>query len=267
MKDRPGSKAEGESAPIVRVFEDAEAVAQAAADEFSRRARVRAAAGERFSVALSGGSTPKRLFRLLADEPLRREVPWPAIDFFWGDERTVPAEHPDSNFGAAYDLLLSRVDVPSENIHRIQVEQADPASAAAAYEKELRRHFRLPAGVLPRIDLVFLGMGGDGHTASLFPRSDALWEKRRLVVAAWIEKLSTHRVTLTCPVLNNAACILFLVTGAEKAGTLREVMEQAGEAAGYPARLIRPRAGQLLWYVDEAAAAGLSGFSGTESAC
>jgi 6-phosphogluconolactonase len=263
VKERPATSAEPESAPIVRVFEDADAVARAAAHEFGRRARARVDAGERFSVALSGGSTPKRLFRLLAGEPLRREVPWPAIDFFWGDERTVPPDHFDSNFGAAYDLLLSRVEVPSESVHRIPAERPDPASAAAAYEEELRRHFRLPAGVLPRIDLVLLGMGGDGHTASLFPGSDALRETRRLVVAAWIEKLSTHRVTLTCPVLNNAACILFLVTGAEKAATLREVLEAAGGPARYPAQLIRPRDGQLVWYVDEAAAAGLSGRRGT----
>jgi 6-phosphogluconolactonase len=242
----------------IRVFEDAEAVAGAAADEFLRRAVAKSGSGAPFSVALSGGSTPKRLFALLAREPYRTELPWESVHFFWGDERTVPPDHPDSNFGAAREILLSEIAVPEGNIHRIQGELEEPARAAAAYEESLRRFFQLPAAGIPRFDLAFLGMGADGHTASLFPGSEALGEARRLVVAPWVERLGAHRITLTCPVLNNASCILFLVSGAEKAERLKAVVESEGRDPLYPAQLVRPTRGELYWYVDRAAAAALA---------
>ncbi len=242
----------------IRVFEDSEAVANAAADELLRRAVAGSDSGAPFSVALSGGSTPKRLFALLADEPYRAELPWESVHFFWGDERAVPPDHPDSNFGAAREILFSKTTIPAENVHRIQGELEDPARAAAAYEESLRRFFQLPAGGIPRFDLVFLGMGADGHTASLFPGSEALGEARRLAVAPWIEKLGAHRITLTCPVFNNASCILFLVSGAEKAERLKTVVESEGRDALYPAQLVRPKKGELYWYVDRAAAAALA---------
>jgi 6-phosphogluconolactonase len=240
------------------VFEDAQSLVSAAADEFVRLARGNTAKSGQFTVALSGGSTPKRLFRTLTGEDYRSRVSWGRVHFFWGDERNVPADHPESNFGVARDLLLEPLAIPSDNVHRIRAELSDPAEAATEYEAELRRFFKLPGeGHLPRFDLVMLGMGADGHTASLFPGSAALAEEVRLVTANWVEKLKSFRLTLTCPVFNNAARILFLVADAEKAETLRDVLERPAEPPLYPAQLIRPRAGELSWYVDRAAAAFL----------
>ncbi len=243
--------------PQVRVFDDPTRVALAAAEEFARRTQRKAEAGGDFAVALSGGSTPQRLYALLAEPPYRDRVPWDRVHLFWGDERAVPPEHPDSNYGAARAALLERVPIPAGNIHRMEAENPDPQAAAAAYERTLRGFLGLSAAGLPRFDLVILGMGADGHTASLFPGSEALWERRRLVVAPWVDALGSWRLTLTCPVLKNAACIMFLVTGPEKAETLRRVLENDQAAADLPARLVAPRDGELLWLVDRAAAAGL----------
>ncbi|KPK83133.1 MAG: 6-phosphogluconolactonase [Gemmatimonas sp. SM23_52] len=238
----------------LRIFSDPEQLARGAAQEFVRRTTAGQAAERPFAVVLSGGSTPKRMFELLAGEPYRDQVLWERIHFFWGDERSVPPDHPDSNFAAANQALLSRLELSADNLHRIQAELDDPGLAAARYEDELRRFFGLAEEEMPRFDLVFLGMGADGHTASLFPGTQALDEERRLAVATWVAKLGAHRVSLTCPVFNNAACILFLVSGAEKAETLRQVLESGREPLRYPAQLIRPQNGELLWYVDEAAA-------------
>lgn len=242
----------------IRVFESADLVAEAAAGVFARAARQAVESGRPFSVALSGGSTPVRLFKLLAVEPYRDRIPWAGVHLFWGDERTVPPDHPDSNFGVADESLLSKLELPRDNVHRIRAELPDPQAAAADYEAELRRHFGLAEAELPRFDLAYLGMGADGHTASLFPGTDALDERRRLAVAQWVEKLGAHRITLTCPVFNNAACILLLVTGGEKAETLREVLEGAADPPRYPVQLVRPEGGELLWYIDEAAGRLLS---------
>lgn len=239
--------------PKLRIFDDPDELARGAAEEFAERVASKVESGECFTVALSGGSTPKRLYKLLAGEPYLGRVPWQKVHFFWGDERAVPPNHPDSNFGAAYETLLAKISVPPGNIHRIRAELGDPAEAAADYEDELRRFFRLSDGEFPRLDLVFLGMGTDGHTASLFPGSEALAEARRLVVAPWLEKLEAHRVSLTCPVFNNAACTMFLVSGEEKSETLRLVLEGPDEPAQYPAQLIRPEAGELVWYLDRSA--------------
>jgi 6-phosphogluconolactonase len=243
--------------PALRIFDDVDQVAKSAADEFARRAVARAELGLPFTVALSGGSTPRRLFELLADEPFRESVPWRKVWVFWGDERTVPPDHPDSNYGAAHRLLLANVAIPRENVHRIHGELADPNAAALAYEVDLRESFRLDEGEFPRFDLVLLGMGADGHTASLFPGTQALVEERRLAVAPWIEELDTHRVTLTCPVFNKAATVLLLVTGEDKAETLQAVLEGQPERPGYPVQLIRPESGELVWLVDRAAASRL----------
>ncbi|UCC71439.1 MAG: 6-phosphogluconolactonase [Gemmatimonadota bacterium] len=242
----------------IRIFDGPDKLAQAAAELFVGRAALAMKAGGRLDVVLSGGSTPRRLFELLAEEPYCSRVDWEAVHFFWGDERTVPPDHPDSNFGAVNEALFSKLDLAEEQIHRIRAELADPDRAAAAYEAELRRHFGLSEGEVPRFDLVFLGMGADGHTASLFPGTAALEESERSAVAVWVEKLGTHRVTLTCPVFDNAACIVFLVTGQEKAETLRDVLEGAAEMPGYPVQLIRPRNGEVLWYIDKTAGRLLS---------
>lgn len=237
----------------IQVLDDPDQIARKAAAEFVRIAVAKWELGLPFTVALSGGSTPKRLFRLLADAPYRDRVPWNRALIFWGDERTVPPDHPDSNYGAAFELLLSRVPVPEDNVHRIKGEMDDPTAAALTYEAELRDAFRLAEGEFPRFDLIFLGMGADGHTASLFPGTRALVERRRLAVASWVEKFATHRVTLTCPVFNKAACIIFLVSGGDKAETLRAVLHGEGDKPRFPAQLIRPERGELVWYVDRAA--------------
>lgn len=238
----------------IHIFDGPEQVAQAAAELFVQRATERNESGELFNVALSGGSTPNRLFATLAGDPYRDRIDWESVHFFWGDERTVPPDHADSNYGAANEALLAKVDVPAENVHRIEAELSDPEQAASRYEAELRRHFELDQGGLPRFDLAFLGMGADGHTASLFPGTRVLQQRRRLAVAVWVEKLAANRVTLTRPVFNNAACIVFLVTGREKAETLRHVVvEGTAGSPSYPAQMIRPVNGETLWYIDKAA--------------
>lgn len=241
----------------VRILDDAEALTRAAAEEFGRRVRERVEQAGFVTVALSGGSTPRGLYALLAEprEPAA-SLPWERIHLFWGDERDVPPDDPLSNFRMVRETLLSKVQVPADHVHRIRAEVGDAARAAWEYEQELRRFFGVAPGQVPPFDLVLLGMGADGHTASLFPGSDALRERERLVVAPWIEKLQARRITLTPPVLNGAACVLFLVHGADKAEALRAVLEGetfSGDDA-LPARSVRPAHGELIWLVDRAAA-------------
>jgi 6-phosphogluconolactonase len=228
--------------------------AQAAA-EFVRLANERSATAGRFAVALSGGSTPRALYSLLAGAEFQSQVPWDRVHFFWGDERCVPPDHPDSNYRMAFETLLSKAPVPEENIHRIEAELV-PEIAAARYEKAIRDFFSLADSAWPAFDLVILGLGDDGHTASLFPGSEALNERHRLVVAAYNEKLKSHRVTLTLPVLNRAANIFFLVAGASKTAILRDVLQRES-SKNLPAQQIDPPNGRLIWFVDQAAAASL----------
>jgi len=210
----------------------------------------------RFTIALSGGSTPKNLHTLLATNA-RNSLPWDRTFFFWGDERHVPPTDPDSNYRMAEETLLSKIPVAAANVFRIPAENPDAAAAAEAYEQTLRKFFALQPGQFPRFDLILLGMGPDGHTASLFPGSAALQEKSRLVVANWVEKFKTNRITLTLPVLNAAYCVAFLVSGTEKAAALRAVLEGDAPGEQYPSKLVRPTDGKLIWLVDRAAASGL----------
>jgi 6-phosphogluconolactonase len=249
--------------PRVRVLPDVRAVQRAAAEEFTARTEAAVRARGVVLLALSGGSTPRALHALLVDpaEPFRARVPWGRLHVFWGDERPVPPEHPDSNFRMAEDTLLRHVPIPAAQIHRIAGEDPHPAEAAERYARELREvfaaHGRLEAGC-PRFDLVLLGMGVDGHTGSLFPGTGVLHEATRLVVAPWVAKLGSHRITLTPPVLNAADAAVFLVTGSEKAETLRAVLEGPRQPDVYPSQVIRPRGGALIWFVDRAAAARLT---------
>jgi 6-phosphogluconolactonase len=248
--------------PTVRVLPDAAAVQRAAAEEFAARTEAAARARGAAFAALSGGSTPRGLHTLLADPtgPFRARVPWERLHVFWGDERCVPPDHRDSNYRMARETLLDHVPVPPSQVHRMAGEDPDPARAADRYARELRaafeRHGRLDGG-WPRFDLVFLGMGPDGHTASLFPGTAAVHETARPVVALWVTKLSAHRITLTPPVLNRADTVLFLVTGADKTETLAAVLEGPAQPDVLPSQVVQPATGGAIWLVDAAAGARL----------
>ncbi len=229
---------------------------QAAADEIIRAATEAVRQRNRFTIALSGGSTPKGLYTLIAANAAG--LPWEKIFFFFGDERHVPPDNPESNFRMANESLLSKVPVPGSNVFRIPAELADAALAADAYEKTLRDFFSLKPGECPRFDVILLGLGPDGHTASLFPETAALREKSRLVVANWVEKMKTWRITLTFPVLNAARLAAFLVSGTDKAAILHEVLEGKGSDEEYPCRMVKPTDGRLIWFVDRAAASELA---------
>ncbi len=227
-------------------------VAREAARRFADLAQVFITDNGRFRVALSGGSTPKAMFSILAEAPFAASLPWNAIDFFWGDERCVPPDHADSNYRMANETLLSKVGVPAENIFRIPSEDADPHRAASLYSETIRNAF---GDTSPHFDLIFLGMGADGHTASLFPGTTALSiTGEEIAVANYVEKFQTHRITLTAPVINHARNIFFLITGADKAPALNEVINGERNPSLYPSQLIAPNYGNLLWIVDEAAA-------------
>lgn len=254
----------------VRVYRDPEELALKAARLFARLADQYVIGCGRFTVALSGGSTPKAMFSVLATEPFLDTVPWTSIYFFWGDERCVPPDHPDSNYRMTSETLLSKVPVPPANVFRIPAELPDPDRAAEEYTATLTQFFlagpganrtgTAPLSNVPRFDLVFLGMGPDGHTASLFPHTAALESAEQIAVANYVEKFKTHRITLTAATINNARNVTFLAAGQDKAETLRSVLEGSHQPELYPSQLIRPRNGTLLWLVDEAAARLLGEF-------
>jgi 6-phosphogluconolactonase len=250
--------------PEIRIANTAADLFQSAAGEFTKMAEQSIRARGKFSVALSGGSTPRDLFSLLAsgaaaalpsNSSAGNALPWEKIFFFWSDERHVPPDHPDSNYRMAFQAMLSKVAVPKEHIFRIHGEEKDADTAARAYEQTLRTAFATQPGEIPRFDLILLGIGTEGHTASLFPGSPALQETKRLVVANWVEKLKAERITFTYPLLNNAACIMFLVSGAGKAEILKQILEDPGDL---PAQRVQPVDGRLLWMTDRDAAAMLS---------
>lgn len=237
----------------IRVCKDAAALASQTAEEFSRLAGECVAAQGRFTAALAGGSTPKAAFTLLASETYRSQLPWEKIHVFWGDERHVPPDHAESNYRMAHEAMLSKVEIPSANIHRI-ISEKEAQQAADAYETTLRTFFGLAGSGLPRFDLILLGMGPDGHTASLFPGTAAVHERARLVAAPWVEKLNSFRITMTPAVLCNATHVVFAAGGADKAETLRQVLHGDFQPDVYPSQVVKPTQGTLLWLVDEAAA-------------
>src|SRR6266853_6979009 len=243
----------------VELFANGMEIARRAAADVVRIAREAAAARDVFTIALSGGSTPKVLYALLAEHPsLRNSLPWDKMKVFFGDERHVGPGHPDSNFQMASDTMLSKVPLRPEQIHRIKGEYSDTAQAAAEYEEVIRREFALPPGAFPRFDLILLGMGNEGHTLSLFPGTKALREAQHIVTRNWVGKLYTERVTLTAPAASNAARVIFMVTGADKAPALKAVLEGPFEPEQLPAQLLQPKNGKLLWLVDTAAGSMLS---------
>lgn len=238
---------------MIKIYADFKLLARAAAEHFVERSNEAVAQRGLFTVALSGGSTPKVLFGLLADpkEPFRDQIPWSRIHFFWSDERHVPPDHPESNYRMANEVLLSRVPITQSNVHRVPSENPDAADAAAEYERTV---VEITGQSLPQLDLILLGLGNDGHTASIFPGSDVLHETERLVAAPWVEKLQTYRITMTLPLLNNGASVVFLVSGSEKAKIVKEIFEGPEQ---YPAQAVKPTNGELVWMLDEDAAGTL----------
>jgi len=239
------------------VCSDAEELNRRAAEQFVRLATESVAATGRFTVALSGGSTPRALYSLLAGETFQPLVPWSKVYFFWGDERCVPPDHPESNYGMARVTMLERVPVPTENVYRVPTENGNAQRVAAEYERILRIFFGFNEGQQPRFDLILLGLGEDGHTASLFPGTTAL-EETGTVTSNDIQRLETPRITLTLPAMNEAAHIVFLVSGSSKALVLKEVLEGQDQPTRFPAQSIQPVQGELLFLVDRAAASELT---------
>jgi 6-phosphogluconolactonase len=236
--------------PRITVLPDPAAVAEATADRFVAAAQAAAAERGIFRVALSGGSTPKAVYPLIAGAPRRDRADWSAVEFFWGDERAVPPDDPESNFGVAYQMLISRLPgVRPHRIHRMPADAPDLDAAALTHEAELRLAFEVSGSDPPAFDLIWLGMGPDGHTASLFPGSAALAERERWVVANWASGPQAWRMTLTYPVLNAGRDVIFVVTGADKADALRRIV--AG-GSGLPAEEVRARS--VEWIVDAEAA-------------
>jgi len=224
----------------VQIFSNTNDLARGAAELF--------VAEQPETVALSGGSTPKLMFQMLADQ-FRDDVPWDKIHFFWSDERHVPPDDPESNYRMANEALLSHVN---GIVHRIPSENPDAAAAASEYEQTL---VEVTKQTLPRLDLIFLGLGTDGHTASIFPGSEVLHETKRLVAAPYVEKVKSYRITMTLPLLNNGATVVFLVSGAEKAEIVKAVLEGENK---YPAQAVKPTEGELIWMLDKDAAAYLA---------
>ncbi len=243
------------STRTIEVLATAADLYHAAAEEFVRTARAAIGALGRFTVALSGGSTPKALYSLLASN--YSSFAWDRIFLFFGDERHVPPTAPDSNYRMVNESLLTRVAIPAGNVFRVKSENPDAAAAATDYETQLKDFFELEAGEFPRFDLILLGMGPDGHTASLFPDSAALDEHERRVVANWVAKFNTDRITFTFPMLNHAAAVMFMACGADKANIVHQVLETK-ITPPLPSQRVQPSDGTLLWLLDEAAAAKLT---------
>jgi len=240
----------------VDVVADPDALAQAAADRFVAAVAAAVNGRGRAFVALSGGSTPKRMGKLLASPAYREQVAWGRLDLFWGDERWVRLDSPESNAGEALRDFIGRAPIPLDRVHPFPTDLDTPEDAAAAYEATIRAAFGMPTGV-PRFDLIFLGMGDDGHTASLFPHTKALAVRDRLATANFVPKLDADRLTLTYPVFDAGREVLFLVSGAGKADTLRQVLQGPDDPERLPSQAIRPEPGALLWLVDRPAAADL----------
>ncbi len=242
----------------IRVFSDMATLSRALAEHVAARAMERAREGRRFSVALSGGHTPRPLYERLACEPLASRIPWPSLDLFQVDERAVPPDDPQSNYRMIRQSLLDRVALAAANFHRMEAERANLDAAAEHYEQLLAERLVPAVGHPPRFDLILLGLGPDGHTASLFPGTRALAEQTRWVVPNFVSKLNAYRMTLTYPVLNAAGEIVFMVSGEEKRDILRQALEGQRDPEQWPAQAVQPVAGHVVWFVDKAAAGGLA---------
>ena len=239
---------------MIRTYKNLEAVSRAAAEIFVEKVVDALSARGRFAVALSGGGTPRRLYNLLAESPIREKIQWKAVHVFWGDERCVPPGDPRSNARMARLALLDHVPLPAENIHPVPCDRS-PREAATRYENEIKAFFGTKA---PAFDMVLLGLGDNAHTASLFPHTPVLDEKDRWVAEVYVSEQDMHRVTLTAPIINQAREVLFLVSGQGKAKALKQVLQGPFRPHDFPAQLIRTKAGHGLWLVDHDAAARLN---------
>ncbi len=239
---------------MIRVFTDLEALSQAAAELFTLQSRVASMVCGRFSVALSGGDTPRRMYELLATPPYSDRIHWKEVHVFWSDERCVAENDPRNNALMAHQTLLDHVPIPPENIHPIRC-ASSPREAAQAYELELREFFSTSN---PNFHMVLLGLGSNGHIASLFPHTPVLEDKEHWVSDVYVQEVGMHRVTFTAPFINQAAQVAFLVSGADKAQVLEEVLEGPYQPDELPAQLIRPAGIHPLWLVDKAASHKLS---------
>jgi 6-phosphogluconolactonase len=257
MQEEPLPKAS------LRVFPSLEVLSHEAAVRFCELARQSVGEKHMFSVALSGGSTPRRLYALLASPVF--SIPWEGIHLFQVDERCVPLDHPESNYRMMYEAMLSRAPIPEANFHRMAAELEDREGASRQYAAELSRILQPGPGEIPHLDLVLLGMGPDGHTASLFPGTAALRDRSAWVRPNFVEQFMGYRLTLTLPMLNAATRILFLVAGADKAETLRRVLEGPRQPEELPVQYVQPATGQVEWYVDENAARLLNSAMRSES--
>jgi len=239
-----------------KVYPDADTLARAAAVNLMQLANQAVALRGIFTLALAGGSTPRKLYSLLGTDPEFREFPWDKTHLFFGDERHVPPTHIDSNYLMVSSTLLSSGLVPGTHVHRVRAELPDANVGALDYDVEMHEFFpqEMRRDGFPRFDVVLLGMGPDGHTASLFPGSKALEEKERWVVANWVEKFNSARITFTFPVLNAAANVLLLVAGADKTDMMHEVLVVKNRATVYPVELVQPVDGAKVWMLDHAAA-------------
>jgi 6-phosphogluconolactonase len=237
---------------------DLERASAEAAEHFAASVESAVAARGECGVALAGGSTPRRLYETLAREPYRGRIPWDRLQVFFGDERCVEPDDPRSNYRMAHEALLARASVPPDRVHRMPAERRDLDAAAEEYERTLRRYLPEAPDGWPRFDWVLLGLGDNAHTASLFPGTPAVHEARRAVVSLYVPEVRANRMTVTPPVLNAAAAVVFLVAGEGKADAVRRVLEGPWDPDGAPAQVVRPAHGTVLWLVDAAAAARLS---------
>jgi len=234
----------------IQIFPGLEELSHAAAARFTALARERAQQGKVFSAALSGGTTPRTFLEILATPEFSQRIPWESVHLFQVDERCVPPNHLQSNYRMIHGSLLLPVPGAAANFHRMQAEQEDRDAASAEYAAEIEKILLPAEGSAPRFDLIFLGLGGDGHTASLFPGSTAIAESGRWVCPNYVEKLQMHRLTLTYPVLNAAGEIVFLVSGSGKAEIVRRVLDGPRNPGSYPAQGVQPAEGSVTWYLD-----------------
>jgi len=241
----------------ISIAPDIETLSHEAARYVVRIATEAIATNRRFTIALSGGSTPKKLYGLLAEEPYRSQINWAMVDIFWSDERCVPPESPDSNYLMAQQVLLSKIPIPANQIHRMPADQADVDAASYAYTLEMQQTFGTDG--VPSFDLLQLGMGPEGHTASLFPHQPSLHEQQRLVMPVTVPKPPPPRLTFTPRLLNAATHVLFLATGAEKQDAVKAVLEGDFQPDEYPAQIVQPTKGEVMWMLDTAAAEKLQG--------